>query len=519
MATPDEENPQTIGNIFLQESGRSNTSTAGQADNDNCVICLQSIIDRTILPQCSHDCHCFACILEWIKHSNKCPLCVADIGPYIIHNVRSKHDYKRHFISPTLSPRNSDRAYLVASNVTRERRASMAAFQRSQQRRREEARRKQEEDAALAMRRYVYQNVLYAKHVASNRYTRYTPHPSPAQVSASAELQSRATAFLRRELRVWSNLDVEFLTSYIVMMIKTLDLRSEGGIKILSELLDPNIPYTEEGRHPNTEHLAHELYSFLRSPYKSVEMYDKHVQYETVVGRPSRPLETTSQSLETRGSQSSPRLAENSIKQRPSRWDQKHPTAKRPPPTIELPETRIDQQSEEQAQFEMGRGNLRRDEMSVPASQPSEELRHEPSETQGPTTQISMAKKQHFLSRLQEEKSLIVSNQMDGEEGSPDTAGAARSSGIQIRGAAAKAREGALQKLEERLRSQALLRVRLTREKAVLLSRAHSDTKPAPNNARLDNGEQFSSSPVEKADLLKERLLRERLLLSRQTRA
>lgn len=137
--------------------------------------------------------------------------------------------------------------------------------------------------------------------MASNRYTRYTPYPTPAQVSASVDLQRRATAFLRRELRVWINLDVEFLTNYIVTLIKMLDLRSEAGIKLLSELMDPSIPYTAEGRKPNTEHLAHgaqvyscsdfmrgfypyllmyitELYSFLRSPYKSIEEYDAIVQ-------------------------------------------------------------------------------------------------------------------------------------------------------------------------------------------------------------------------------------------------
>jgi hypothetical protein len=93
--------------------------------------------------------------------------------------------------------------------------------------------------------------------MASNRYTRYVSHPTPAQIAASPELQSRATAFLRRELRVWANLDVEFLANYIVTLIKTLDLRSEAAIKLLSDLLDPNISYSEESRKPNTEHLAH----------------------------------------------------------------------------------------------------------------------------------------------------------------------------------------------------------------------------------------------------------------------
>jgi E3 ubiquitin-protein ligase Topors len=96
--------------------------------------------------------------------------------------------------------------------------------------------------------------------VASNRYTGYVPHPTPTQISASVELQRRARAFLRRELRVWINLDIEFLTNYIIALIKTVDLRSEAGIKLLADLMDPGNPYLEETRKPNTEHLAHGKY-------------------------------------------------------------------------------------------------------------------------------------------------------------------------------------------------------------------------------------------------------------------
>jgi hypothetical protein len=47
------------------------------------------------------------------------------------------------------------------------------------------------------------------QHVASNAYTRYRPYPTPAQFAASPDLISRTTMFLRRELQVWVNLDVE----------------------------------------------------------------------------------------------------------------------------------------------------------------------------------------------------------------------------------------------------------------------------------------------------------------------
>lgn len=137
--------------------------------------------------------------------------------------------------------------------------------------------------------------------MATNRFTGFVPHPTPTQIAASIELQRRARAFLRRELRVWINLDVEFLTNYIIALIKMLDLRTEPGIRLLADLMDPGTLYSEEARKPNTEHLAHgrcshstrvytvdgfmaltddisELYSFLRSPYKQLEAYDKIVQ-------------------------------------------------------------------------------------------------------------------------------------------------------------------------------------------------------------------------------------------------
>ena len=49
----------------------------------------------------------------------------------------------------------------------------------------------------------------HIQHVASNAHTRFRPNPTPHQLSNSPELQSRCQMFVRRELRVWPNLDVE----------------------------------------------------------------------------------------------------------------------------------------------------------------------------------------------------------------------------------------------------------------------------------------------------------------------
>lgn len=38
---------------------------ASEGDEDHCIICLQPIIDRTVLIHCAHDRMCFVCIKKW----------------------------------------------------------------------------------------------------------------------------------------------------------------------------------------------------------------------------------------------------------------------------------------------------------------------------------------------------------------------------------------------------------------------------------------------------------------------
>jgi E3 ubiquitin-protein ligase Topors len=73
-------------------------------------------------------------------------------------------------------------------------------------------------------------------------------------------------------LRVWSLVDVEVLTGHILVLIKAIDIRSEPAVRLLGELLD-----TDE--YPRgAEQFAHELYSWLRSPYKDLRRYDEIAQ-------------------------------------------------------------------------------------------------------------------------------------------------------------------------------------------------------------------------------------------------
>ncbi|KAG1824866.1 uncharacterized protein BJ212DRAFT_1260915, partial [Suillus subaureus] len=282
-ASPTQPSPKRIKLESSPTSPRlaDDPSTLNDEDlsHDHCVICLQSLVDRTVIPTCSHE-FCFECISIWAEQSRKCPLCSQLIGEYVIHHIRSQFDYQKHYLPP---PRSSS-PRLLPTGESHVRVARRARRDRYWGRRvRHDA---DELERAIARRRWVYQNHLYAKHVASNSFTRYRPYPSPAQFTASPNMISRATIFLRRELRVWQNLDVEFLTTFIISLMKAIDIRAESAVKLLSEFLDLDTPYIEGQRHPNAEHFAHEIYCYIRSG-RDLSIYDNLVQYDS---SPDRPL-------------------------------------------------------------------------------------------------------------------------------------------------------------------------------------------------------------------------------------
>ncbi|PFH53617.1 hypothetical protein AMATHDRAFT_137517 [Amanita thiersii Skay4041] len=181
--------------------------------NENqCSICLQEIVDRTVVPTCSHD-FCFECLVIWTRQSRRCPLCAQTIGEYLIHNIRSKHDFSKHYLAPLrISPTPLGVPLEIAPQTRLARRRRTARERELERRTREELDEADRLERSIMKRRWIYHHHLYAKHVASNTFTRYKPYPSPAQFSASQDWISRATCFIRRELQVWPNLDIEVMS-------------------------------------------------------------------------------------------------------------------------------------------------------------------------------------------------------------------------------------------------------------------------------------------------------------------
>lgn len=197
-------------------------------------------------------------------------------------------------------------------------------------------------DAAILRRRQVYTRKSYSLHVGTNRLSRFRDL-CPQLFNQDEELIRRARKWIRRELQVFAFLGIdgqeeegiarrtnnaEFLLEYIIAILKTVDIKGSGGQAedMLQEFL---------GRE-NTQLFLHELRAWLRSPYTSLEDWDRHVQYaeaparntEFRKGRPGEPLQFPNDRLQTASSSSSSRLAcSTRVEQR--RYDRFTPYPKR----------------------------------------------------------------------------------------------------------------------------------------------------------------------------------------------
>jgi hypothetical protein len=254
---------------------RSSTDT----EESCCVICLERISEQAVAQPCKHGNFDFLCLISWLEQQSSCPLCKADIRAV-------EYDFtgdQRH------------KTYAVAAKEVKHSRTTYAPNHRNRPtwrpyrpRRPHTPPPRPTPDEALLRRRHIYRNQLYSLHVGSNRLSRFRVL-TPQLLDRHPALVQRARTWIRRELQVFEFLNpdnasgsdrrannAEFLLEYIIAILKTVDVQGSSGQaeEMLQEFL---------GR-DNTRLFLHELRAYLRSPYGSLEDWDRNVQYNEALG-------------------------------------------------------------------------------------------------------------------------------------------------------------------------------------------------------------------------------------------
>lgn len=227
-------------------------------DQDSCLICLGNIQDRTILSACQHSLFCFSCIMQWTAIHQRCPLCNTNIEGYVIHSIRSDDDYIRHRLPEKVKGEEKSCSDLLSIAASQAQRRS---FRPHPYRTRPHYENYQQEASArwekqLSIRRRIYRQSLYCKHMGTNRSSRLAAPASPSVIANTPSLQQILLHFIRRELLAYpmTNLDVDFLATYSINVFRSLHVKSNESINLLADFLGI------EG----AQHFCHEIYTFLR---------------------------------------------------------------------------------------------------------------------------------------------------------------------------------------------------------------------------------------------------------------
>lgn len=276
------------------------TRTDHTPDEENpCVICLERISEPATAQPCQHSSFDFLCLISWLQERSSCPLCKSEIKT-VHYDFDAEKKYKTYEVTSTAQkPETASTSRTQQTYDSRGRRGSSSGRVYGSSRRGTEwgqPRISQTQDEALLKRRDVYRNQLYSLHVGSNRVSRFQDL-TPSMFTRDAELVSRARKWIRRELQVFSFLspdssagsgssgdrranNAEFLLEYIVAILKTVDIQGSSGQaeEMLKDFL---------GRE-NTRLFLHELRAWLRSPFTSLEDWDRNVQYSVGVAAEKR---------------------------------------------------------------------------------------------------------------------------------------------------------------------------------------------------------------------------------------
>ncbi|KAJ5220360.1 hypothetical protein N7468_009564 [Penicillium chermesinum] len=256
-----------------------------EAEGDPCVICLETITEPSIAKPCNHANFDYLCLVSWLEQQPSCPLCKTLLTEvqYDLQAPSGRKTYQIPLEQTEKPARGSDPRHGAFPGRPRERGRRPHLHTREHQ---------PPQEDPLSVRRNVYRNQLYSLRVGTNRLSQYS-EVTPQQFNRDETLASRARKWIRwgatkmeaeqprdrdrvprpghQRLEDRRANNAEFLLEYIIAILRTVDIKGSAGQA--EELLRDFI-----GR-DNARLFLHELLAWLRSPYTSLENWDRHVQY------------------------------------------------------------------------------------------------------------------------------------------------------------------------------------------------------------------------------------------------
>ncbi|CUS10390.1 unnamed protein product [Tuber aestivum] len=238
----------------------------GEAEASACVVCQEAISEKAVASPCGHE-YDYVCILTWMEVKPLCPLCkvVIESRVSMICGLRGGGEYELIQTQHNAPAEPTPSKPILYSSASTHRRPYRPRRPRSPP----------PPSSTILTRRHIYKHALRSSHVGANRLSNHRNF-TPATFLASEHLQSRARAFIRRELTTFAFLadNAEFVLEYVIAILKSVDLKSASGAAedMLAEFL---------GRR-NAGVFVHEVNAFLRSPYERAEEFDRWAQYPSV---------------------------------------------------------------------------------------------------------------------------------------------------------------------------------------------------------------------------------------------
>ncbi|KAL4936381.1 hypothetical protein BDV06DRAFT_205164 [Aspergillus oleicola] len=286
-------NDAEIQSEILQRTLQEITQEQRQEDvADPCVICLEPISEPAIAVPCNHANFDFVCLVNWLEQRRNCPLCKSNVSS-VKYDLERPDGAKTYQLPDLPPPTEISSTWHIHPH-------GRPHHQTPRRPRRTRTPPRQSLDNPILRRQQVYRNRLYSLRVGSNRLSQYREF-TPDMFNRDEELVSRARKWIRRELRVFEFLqpdtqsdsssssaasmnrpgqqrlenrrgnNAEFLLEYIIAILRTVDIKGSAGQA--EELLRDFL-----GR-DNASLFLHELQAWLRSPFSSLEDWDRNVQY------------------------------------------------------------------------------------------------------------------------------------------------------------------------------------------------------------------------------------------------